>query len=76
MRPRIPDSRRTYRQRKIVQDYRDRGLSVGNFVFNTEELATVFHFPDMSVKTLNLTRIEAKKGGAPQNLPVEFEPSS
>jgi len=58
-----------------LQDYRDRSFATGKFVFNSEELATVFHFPDMSVKAPNLIRIEAKKGEAPPNLPIEFEPS-
>ncbi|MEA1925641.1 MAG: hypothetical protein U9M90_00140 [Patescibacteria group bacterium] len=70
------DSRKSYRQRRIMQDYRDRSFTMDTFIFNIEELATIFHFPDMSVKAPNLTRIEAKKGGAPQNLPIEFEPSS
>lgn len=68
-------TRMTWRQRKIIQDYRDRSFNVKQFVFNTEELATIFHFPDMSVKAPNMTRIEAKKGEAPLNLPIEFEPS-
>lgn len=59
-----------YRQRKIVGDYKDRAFQGTNFIFNTEELATVFHFPDMSVKTPAIQRIEAKKGEAPFNLPV------
>lgn len=69
------DYRMSYRQRKILQDYRDRTHAIGKFIFNTEELATVFHFPDMSVKAPNLIRIEAKKGEAPANLPIEFEAS-
>lgn len=69
------DYRMSYRQRRILQDYRDRSFATGKFVFNTEELATIFHFPDMSVKAPNLVRIEAKKGEAPLNLPIEFEPS-
>ncbi len=68
-------SRLTYRQRKIIQDYRFRSKSLGTFVFNAEELATVFHFPDMSVTAPTIQRIEAKKGEAPPNLPIEFEAS-
>lgn len=65
------EPRLRYRQRKIVQDYRDRAFQVKPWIFNTEELATVFHFPDMSVKTPAVQRIEAKKGEAPFNLPIE-----
>jgi hypothetical protein len=42
-------------------------------LLNTEEMATVFHFPikvtGMTMPTM--TRIESKKGGAPSNLPIE-----
>lgn len=64
------EPRLQYRQRKIVSDYKDRAFNGTTFNFNTEELATVFHFPDMSVKTPAIQRIEAKKGDAPFNLPV------
>jgi len=44
----------------------------GTFIFNIEELATVFHFPGRTMApTLNLSRVEAKKAGPPENLPVE-----
>ena len=44
----------------------------GTFIFNIEELATVFHFPGRTMApTLNLSRVEAKKAGAPENLPIE-----
>lgn len=69
------DSRLAFRQRKVIQNYRDRSFNQGGFVFNLEELATVYHFPDISVKSPNVSRIEAKKGDAPANLPVEFEAS-
>ena len=40
------------------------------FVFNTEELATVYHFPGRVAETPTFGRVEAKKGEAPSNLPV------
>ena len=66
--------RMLYRQRKIIQNYRNRDMAGTGFIFNTEELATIFHFPDMSVKAPTIQKIEAKKGEAPANLPI-FEES-
>jgi hypothetical protein len=40
------------------------------FVLNTEELATIFHFPGRVAETPTFGRIEAKKGEAPTNLPI------
>ncbi len=39
-------------------------------ILNTEELATIFHFPGQVVETPTFTRIPSKKGGAPSNIPV------
>ncbi len=39
-------------------------------VLNTEELATLFHFPGSTVGTPTLKRIPSKRGDAPSNLPV------
>jgi len=47
-------------------------VSGGTFILNIEELATVFHFPGRTMApTLNLSRVEAKKAGPPENLPME-----
>jgi hypothetical protein len=40
------------------------------FIMNIEELATIYHFPGDIASTPTLTRVEAKKGEAPANLPV------
>jgi hypothetical protein len=40
------------------------------FVLNTEELATVFHFPGQVLQTPTVTRITSKKAEAPANLPI------
>ena len=40
------------------------------FVLNTEELATLFHFPGQVSSTPTFTRIESKKSEAPPNLPI------
>ena len=43
-----------------------------NFILNTEELASIFHFPGQKVASAPfIKRIEAKKGEAPPGLPSE-----
>jgi hypothetical protein len=39
-------------------------------VLNTEELATIYHFPGSAVRTPGLKRIPSKRADAPSNLPV------
>ena len=63
-----------YRQRKILRRYRNRsndGPPKTRMILNTEELATLYHLPDMQVVAPSVIRVEAKRGGAPANLPVE-----
>ncbi|PIR41850.1 MAG: hypothetical protein COV30_01510 [Candidatus Yanofskybacteria bacterium CG10_big_fil_rev_8_21_14_0_10_37_15] len=55
---------------QLLKKFKDRSFPSKSFVLNTEELATVFHFPDISVKTPLLPRVEAKKGEAPGGLPI------
>jgi hypothetical protein len=44
----------------------------GTFMLNTEEVASLFHFPSERVAPApGVSRIEAKKGGVPPSLPVE-----
>ncbi len=40
------------------------------FVLNSEELATLWHFPGQILKVPTLTRIESKEASPPPNLPV------
>jgi hypothetical protein len=44
-----------------------------NPILNTEEMATLYHFPMATTGMLapSLTTIESKKGGPPPNLPIE-----
>ncbi len=69
------DTKRKYASKKILQAYRRRSAfyppyKVKTIVMNTEELATVYHFPGSVSATPSLTRIPSKKGEAPGNLPV------
>lgn len=41
-----------------------------SFVLNTEELATIYHFPGRVAETPTFRRIEAKKSEPPTNLPI------
>ena len=65
------DQRLQMRKRRIYKRYKERDMTGKKFVFSTSELATVWHFPDMGVKTPALVRVESKKGSAPSNLPVQ-----
>ena len=73
------DNRRVYfRKRRMFRYYCRRmtphfPVSGGTYVFNVEELATLYHFPGKTMAPAsNLARIEAKKGEAPPQLPIEF----
>ena len=63
-------------KRHLVDMYKKRyfpfdDFSKRGFVFNTEELATIFHIPIKFVKVERMPKIEAKKGGPPTELPTE-----
>jgi hypothetical protein len=62
-------------KKKMFNAYWDRGLFYkpykGDiFVLNSEELATVFHFPSKATEAPTFERIEAKKATPPPNLPI------
>lgn len=70
--------RRLYlRKRRLFRNYIKRlpplfPRAGGTFIFNTEELASLYHFPSRAVAAAPfVTRVEAKKGEAPPGLPVE-----
>lgn len=72
------DKRRFYlRQRKLFRLYKERLSPLfpragGTFVLNTEELATLYHFPGRMVAPAPaIPRVEAKKGEAPPGLPMK-----
>lgn len=51
--------------------YKKRMFPRATPVLNAEELATLYHFPTMFVEAPTVYRIESKKGGPPQALPIE-----
>jgi len=77
--PNIIHNRRGYlRKRRLFRQYIRRDtpffpLSGGNFILNTEEMASLFHFPGKTVvPTPSVSRVEAKKGGTSSlDLPIE-----
>jgi len=69
------DIRRNRMSRKVFQAYKRRSyfyppFESKSFTLNTEELATIFHFPGPVAGTPTLERVPSKKGEAPSNLPV------
>lgn len=62
-----------WRKRRILWGYRYRSLKRGRnrFILNTEELATIFHFPVMTVRAPFVQKIDTKKSQPPAKLPME-----
>ncbi|MDP1689343.1 MAG: hypothetical protein Q8L47_04430 [bacterium] len=58
------------RKRRLYYLYKLRAFSAKSFIMNTEELATIYHFPSSVIVAPRLERAEAKKGGPPANLPI------
>jgi hypothetical protein len=63
---------------EMLDAYRERGYffrplfgkNRKHFVLNSEELATIFHFPGGVAQTPTLERVSSKKSDAPSNLPI------
>ncbi len=58
-----------YRMRSFFQ-YPFKNYRGKAYILNTEELATIFHFPGEVAATPGLNRIQSKRGQAPTNLPT------
>jgi len=58
------------KKKDFIKAYRARAFPEKPFVLNTEELATIYHFPDVSVRVPSLPRVDAKKGEAPAGIPI------
>lgn len=67
------DSRVRYRQRRHFNRYirRNGDPSHTKIFLSSEELATLFHIPDMVATAPSLTRVVAKRSNAPSNLPIQ-----
>lgn len=68
----FPDVRNNERRRKLYRSYKGRSMWIGAkaHIFNTEELATIWHFPTEAVHAPLIRRTEAKRGEPPTGLPV------
>ena len=66
----LTELRKAMKKREILRRYKRREFDEKGYVLNTEELATLFHFPTIEVKAPVVPRVEAKKGKPPTGLPV------
>ncbi len=57
------------RQRRLMKTYKQR-LAGKGIIMNIEELATIFHFPVLTVKAPLVSKIESKRGEPPAGLPM------
>lgn len=60
----------SYRKRRIYRRYKDRDFDGVKVILTSKEMATIYHFPDMGVKSPSVPRVASKLGSAPPNLPV------
>lgn len=69
----LKQSRINHKQRSILHSFKHRSAHRGlghGFIMNTEELATLYHFPVVTVKAPMVKKIEVKKAEPPFVLPV------
>lgn len=56
---------------KILPIFQTRAFPTQGYIFNVEELASIYHLPSTSVETPSIVWAGAKKGEPPANLPIE-----
>ena len=66
-------NRTARRRRRLMSAYKGRSTVMGHttFILNTEELASLWHFPSKYIKAPMLSRTEAKKAEPPTSLPLD-----
>lgn len=62
--------RLNWRKKKLFFDYKRRWLKSKRFIFNVEELATLFHFPGRVITAPLMPRVRARKAEPPATLPI------
>ncbi|PJA46882.1 hypothetical protein CO172_03450 [Candidatus Uhrbacteria bacterium CG_4_9_14_3_um_filter_36_7] len=62
------------RLKRLFEGYRKRDFAMGAtpFILNTEELATIYHFPSIDIKAPLVKKTEARRAEPPVGLPVAF----
>lgn len=69
--------RNNSRKNRVLRLFRGRSSTLRpgyyGYVLNTEELATLYHFPVKTVRAPLLKRVESKKSEPPSSLPIETE---
>ena len=65
----------TARQRTLMTAYCNRSFGIGAHpkFFNTEELASLWHFPTISIKAPLIKKAESRRAEPPVGLPFTFE---
>ena len=60
------------KKKRFLKGFAKRSMWIGAkpYVLNTEELATLFHFPLSTTKAPPVESIDVRKGQPPANLPV------
>ena len=67
----LKKSRLAYKKRRLVRLMKKRQFSGARYILNTEEIATLWHFPDIGNEVPAAPRVDYKKANAPRNLPIE-----
>lgn len=55
--------------REVLEEYQSRLFADKGFILNIEEIASLYHFPHISVATPSIVWTSSKKGEPPANLP-------
>jgi hypothetical protein len=64
------DFRKNIRKNLLISDYKKRKVKERGFVLNTEELATLYHFPTIGVEAPQTPWVKARRAESPRELPI------
>lgn len=59
------------RRRRLLRLMQDRDMQGTINALNVEEIATMYHFPNITAKVPSIPRMDSKRAPAPPNLPIE-----